>query len=95
MDGDGLHAIIKWVKLLSEKGKTVVIITHDLLLAKAASDKFLYLEEGKQIKEREKVLYEYNQAIYKKTIILILIFRLVCYKCGKINIWNDTFLLSQ
>ena len=60
MDGDGLHAIIKWVKLLSEKGKTVVIITHDLLLAKAASDKFLYLEEGKQIKEREKVLYEHN-----------------------------------
>ena len=60
MDGDGLHAIIKWVKLLSDKGKIVVIITHDLLLAQATSDKFLYLEEGKQIKEREKVLYEYN-----------------------------------
>ena len=60
MDGDGLHAIIKWVKLLSEKGKIVVIITHDLLLAQATSDKFLYLQEGKQIKEREKVLYEYN-----------------------------------
>ena len=60
MDGDGLHAIIKWVKLLSEKGKIVVIITHDLLLAQATSDKFLYLQEGKQIKEREKLLYEYN-----------------------------------
>ena len=60
MDGDGLHSIIKWVKLLSEKGKIVVIITHDSLLAAATSDKFLYLEEGKQIKEGKKVLYEYN-----------------------------------
>lgn len=60
MDGDGLHSIIKWVKLLSEKGKIVVIITHDSLLAEATSDKFLYLEEGKQIKEGKKVLYEYN-----------------------------------
>ena len=33
MDGDGLRAIIKWVKLLAEKGKIVIIITHDLLLA--------------------------------------------------------------
>ena len=60
MDGDGLRAIIKWVKLLSAKGKIVIIITHDLLLAKATSDKFLYLQEGEQIKEREKLLYEYN-----------------------------------
>lgn len=58
MDGDGLRAIIKWVKLLSAKGKIVIIITHDLLLAKATSDKFLYLQEGEQIKEREKLLYE-------------------------------------
>lgn len=60
MDGDGLRAIIKWVKLLSAKGKIVIIITHDLLLAKATSDKFLYLQEGEQIKEREKLLDEYN-----------------------------------
>ena len=50
MDGDGLYAIIKWVKLLSEKGKIVVIITHDMLLAEAVSDKLLYLEKGKQEK---------------------------------------------
>ena len=55
-----LPSIIKWVKLLSDKGKIVVIITHDSLLAEATSDKFLYLEEGKQIKEGKKVLYEYN-----------------------------------
>lgn len=42
------------------KGKIVIIITHDLLLAKATSDKFLYLQEGEQIKEREKLLDEYN-----------------------------------
>lgn len=52
MDGDGLSAIIRWVKLLSEKGKTVIIITHDLLLAEATSDTFIYLEEGEQVKER-------------------------------------------
>ena len=50
MDGDGLYAIIKWVKLLSEKGKIVVIITHDMLLAEAVSDKLIYLEKGKQEK---------------------------------------------
>ncbi len=50
MDGEGLHAIIRWVKLLSEKGKTVVIITHDLLLARATSNRFIYLEDGEQVK---------------------------------------------
>ena len=53
MDGDGLRAIIKWVKLLAEKGKIVIIITHDLLLAEATSNKFIYLEEGKQVREME------------------------------------------
>ena len=51
MDGDGLCAIIRWVKLLSEKGKIVIIITHDLLLTKATSNKFIYLKEGEQVKE--------------------------------------------
>lgn len=55
MDGDGLCAIIKWVKLLSEKGKVVIIITHDLLLAEATSNKFIYLEEGEQVKESGKI----------------------------------------
>ena len=50
MDGEGLHAIIRWVKLLSEKGKTVVIITHDLLLARATSNRFIYLEDGERVK---------------------------------------------
>ena len=53
MDGDGLRAIIKWVKLLAEKGKIVIIITHDLLLAEATSNKFIYLEEGEQVREME------------------------------------------
>lgn len=53
MDGDGLCAIIKWVKLLAEKGKIVIIITHDLLLAEATSNKFIYLEEGEQVREME------------------------------------------
>lgn len=60
MDGEGLCAIIRWVKLLAEKGKIVIIITHDLLLAEATSNKFIYLEEGEQVKEGKKVLYEYN-----------------------------------
>lgn len=55
MDGDGLCAIIRWVKLLSEKGKVVIIITHDLLLAEATSNKFIYLEEGEQVKESGKI----------------------------------------
>nr|WP_315103018.1 ABC transporter ATP-binding protein [uncultured Catonella sp.] len=55
MDGDGLCAIIRWVKLLSEKGKVVIIITHDLLLAEATSNKFIYLEEGEQLKESGKI----------------------------------------
>ena len=55
MDGDGLRAIIKWVKLLAEKGKIVIIITHDLLLAEATSNKFIYLEEGEQVKESGKI----------------------------------------
>ena len=53
MDGEGLYAIIRWVKLLSEKGKIVIIITHDLLLAEATSNKFIYLEEGKQVRKTE------------------------------------------
>lgn len=53
MDGDGLRAIIKWVKLLAEKGKIVIIITHDLVLAEATSNKFIYLEEGEQVREME------------------------------------------
>ena len=53
MDGDGLRAIIKWVKLLAEKGKIVIIITHDLLLAEATSNKFIYLEDGEQVREME------------------------------------------
>ena len=53
MDGDGLRVIIKWVKLLAEKGKIVIIITHDLLLAEATSNKFIYLEEGEQVREME------------------------------------------
>ena len=53
MDGHGLRAIIKWVKLLAEKGKIVIIITHDLLLAEATSNKFIYLEEGEQVREME------------------------------------------
>lgn len=53
MDGDGLRAIIKWVKLLAEKGKIVIIITHDLLLVEATSNKFIYLEEGEQVREME------------------------------------------
>ena len=53
MDGDGLRAIIKWVKFLAEKGKIVIIITHDLLLAEATSNKFIYLEEGEQVREME------------------------------------------
>ncbi|WP_329887446.1 ABC transporter ATP-binding protein [Pseudoramibacter faecis] len=60
MDGDGLHAIIRWVKFLSEEGKIVIIITHDLLLAEATSNKFIYLEEGEQVKERRDIGYEYN-----------------------------------
>ena len=55
MDGDGLCAIIRWVKFLSEKGKVVIIITHDLLLAEATSNKFIYLEEGEQVKESGKI----------------------------------------
>ena len=55
MDGDGLCAIIRWVKLLSDKGKVVIIITHDLLLAEATSNKFIYLEEGEQVKESGKI----------------------------------------
>lgn len=50
MDGDGLNAIIRWVNFLSDKGKIVIIITHDLLLARATSNKFIYLEEGEQVK---------------------------------------------
>ena len=50
MDGEGLYAIINWVKLIAEKGKTVIIITHDLLLAEAIGNKFIYLEEGEQVK---------------------------------------------
>ena len=50
MDGEGLYAIINWVKLIAEKGKTVIIITHDLLLAEATGNKFIYLEEGEQVK---------------------------------------------
>jgi len=57
MDGDGLCAIIRWVKLLSEKGKVVIIITHDLLLAEATSNKFIYLEEGEQVKESRKISF--------------------------------------
>ena len=60
MDGDGLCAIIRWVKLLAEKGKIVIIITHDLLLSEATSNKSIYLEEGKQLKDREDTGYEYN-----------------------------------
>ena len=39
----------------SEKGKVVIIITHDLLLAEATSNKFIYLEEGEQVKESGKI----------------------------------------
>lgn len=60
MDGDGLRAIIKWVRFLSKKGKIVIIITHDLLLAEATSDKFIYLEEGKQVNEKGGTFYEHN-----------------------------------
>ena len=60
MDGEGLCAIIRWVKLLAEKGKIVIIITHDLLLSEATSNKSIYLEEGKQLKDREDTGYEYN-----------------------------------
>ncbi|MEB3428565.1 ABC transporter ATP-binding protein [Citroniella saccharovorans] len=56
MDGNGLCAIIRWVKLLAEKGKIVIIITHDLLLAEATSNKFIYLEEGKQLKEGRNII---------------------------------------
>ena len=56
MDGDGLCAIIRWVKLLAEKGKIVIIITHDLLLAEATSNKFIYLEEGEQVKEGRNII---------------------------------------
>jgi len=43
MDGSGLRAIIKWIRLLAAAGKAVIIITHDMLLAKAVSDRFIYL----------------------------------------------------
>lgn len=52
MDGEGLQSIIEWVKLISESGKIVIVITHDLLLSNAISDKVLYLENGKQIKDK-------------------------------------------
>lgn len=58
IDGDGLNAILRWLKLLSDKGKIVIIITHDLLLARASSNKFIYLKEGKQIKEGGDTAYK-------------------------------------
>ena len=56
MDGEGLCAIIRWVKLLAEKGKIVIIITHDLLLAEATSNKFIYIKEGEQVKEGRNII---------------------------------------
>lgn len=52
MDGEGLQTMIRWVKLLSEKGKIVLIITHDPLLAKATSHTCIYLTGGRQAEHR-------------------------------------------
>lgn len=46
MDGEGVLSLSKWVTFLAEKGKTVIIITHDELLCDMACDNRLYLEDG-------------------------------------------------
>ena len=38
MDGEGLLCMARWVDMLAQAGKTVIIITHDELLAESACD---------------------------------------------------------
>ena len=38
MDGEGLLSMARWANMLAQAGKTVIIITHDELLADIACD---------------------------------------------------------
>lgn len=43
MDGEGVLSLSKWVTFLAQKGKTIIIITHDDLLCDMACDNRFYM----------------------------------------------------
>ena len=43
MDGEGVLSLAKWVSTLAEKGKTIIIITHDEILCEIACDNKLVI----------------------------------------------------
>lgn len=44
LDADGLVAVSSWVRKLAERGKTVLVVTHDRLLCRLSCDETLRIE---------------------------------------------------
>lgn len=49
LDGDGVLKVAAWVKKLAQAGKTVVVITHDHILAKLACDQVVELRFAQDV----------------------------------------------
>ncbi|MCG7409844.1 ABC transporter ATP-binding protein [Paenibacillus sp. ACRRX] len=48
LDGDGVLKVALWARQLAEAGKTVIMITHDLILAELACDQVIELSKQKK-----------------------------------------------
>lgn len=48
LDGEGVHRVAEWTRTIARAGKTIVIITHDKILASLACDQVVELKNGKE-----------------------------------------------
>jgi cobalt/nickel transport system ATP-binding protein len=51
LDGVAFRKLVNIIKILKERGKTILISTHDYDLAREVGDKFIFLNDGKVVYE--------------------------------------------